>query len=664
LTALPPWFTAIGLAARWLDLSACVLLVGVFADLLASGRSDRPTVLSWEARMLRWACVLAAVAVGAGLIALAYQTAVLVGAPSAALDGASLLRVLLDTQSGRIWLARHGVLLLLTAFLLLRADVTRPLDWTAARAQGLLLGGAALGLVGLAGHAAAGTPGGTRAIVVDIAHLAGVGVWAGALAPLATLLVLASRDSGADARPYAVLSARRFSRRAVVAIVVIVLSGMVTTVDQVGGVPALVGTRYGHLLLVKLALFLPILALGALNRTHLVPALSGEAVTVGRPAMRRLARFVSIEALLALGMLAVVTGLNVTPPARHEQPAWPFSFRLAPSTVADTPARTVALVGSQLLVLGIVAAVAAALMRARRLPLLGVAFLLVGIGAGLALPPITVDAYPTTYRRPDVAYTASSIAAGRVLYADHCARCHGRDGRGDGPAGAGLPRPPADLRAAHTAHHTAGDLYWWITNGIAAAGMPEFGTRIGNEERWDVVNAVRALAEAEAARTLRGAIDPGRARIVAPDFIYAVGPTAAHTLREHRERRIVVLVIYSLPGSRPRLAELAVAYPTLSTLGVEVIAVPVDAAPDAIRALALPTPALFPVVTEGAADIVHTYALFGTAPHTEFLVDRQGYLRARWLSDGTLPTVNTVLAEIQELNAEKVVAPLPAEHVH
>jgi putative copper resistance protein D len=303
-------------------------------------------------------------------------------------------------------------------------------------------------------------------------------------------------------------------------------------------------------------------------------------------------------------------------------------------------------------------------MRARRLPLLGVAFTLLGIGAGLALPPITVDAYPTTYRRPDVPYTASSITAGSALYAEHCVACHGRDGRGDGPAAFALPRPPADLRAAHTAHHTAGDLYWWITNGIPAGGMPAFGDRIATEERWDLVNVVRALGDAEAARTLSGAIEPGRARIVAPDFTYAVVPGVSHTLREHRGRRIVVLVIYSLPASRPRLAELATAYSTLSTLGVEVLAVPADAAPNPIHALALPTPALFPVVADGAPDIVTAYALFGRAPHAEFLIDRQGYLRARWLSDGTTPSLNTVLAEVQELNTEKVIAPLPSEHVH
>ena len=100
--------------------------------------------------------------------------------------------------------------------------------------------------------------------------------------------------------------------------------------------------------------------------------------------------------------------------------------------------------------------------------------MLIAFGLGLALPPLAIDAYPLTYRRPLVPYTATSIATGSVLYAEHCAVCHGPRGAGDGLAGLRLPRPPADLRAPHTLHHTAGDLYWWISEGISAAGMPGF----------------------------------------------------------------------------------------------------------------------------------------------------------------------------------------------
>ena len=98
-------------------------------------------------------------------------------------------------------------------------------------------------------------------------------------------------------------------------------------------------------------------------------------------------------------------------------------------------------------------------------------------GLWVALPPVSVDAYPTTYRRSTVPYHAVSIANGAALYRAHCATCHGAAGRGDGPGGAGLPRRPADLTAPHTAEHTAGDMFWWLTHGIPAGGMPPFGAR-------------------------------------------------------------------------------------------------------------------------------------------------------------------------------------------
>lgn len=76
---------------------------------------------------------------------------------------------------------------------------------------------------------------------------------------------------------------------------------------------------------------------------------------------------------------------------------------------------------------------------------------------------LAVDAYPTTYVRPAVPYHALSVANGARLYQQHCAAGHGIAGYGDGPAV--LPTPPADLTAQHTADHTAGDLFWWLTYG-------------------------------------------------------------------------------------------------------------------------------------------------------------------------------------------------------
>jgi putative copper resistance protein D len=176
---------------------------------------------------------------------------------------------------------------------------------------------------------------------------------------------------------------------------------------------------------------------------------------------------------------------------------------------------------------------------------------------------------------------------------------------------------------------------------------------------------VRALAAADAARLLGPSVEPDRAWLVAPDFTFAVGPTPPRSLKDYRGRKIVLLVLYTLPASRPRLVQLAENQGLLGTLDVEIVAVPTYAAPDAIRRLGADPPIFFPVVTEGAREIVETYRLFAPAAHAEFLVDRQGYLRAI-VAAGTDATrdPNLLLADVQQLNTEKTPPPPPAEHVH
>lgn len=657
--------TTLALLARWAHLALSVAVVGTSVALLLAGPSPRPTVQAWEGRMLRLARTLVLLALATGAVVVALQAASLTGRAPAALEGRALAQVLLETQAGHVWLLRGGLLLLLAAWFALRGDTTRPADWIAARGQAVGLAALALALVTASSHAAAVKPGALAAMTIDAAHLVATGVWIGGLLPLASLFRAASRPGGADARPYAVLAARRFSRLALLAVLVLVASGIANAASQVGSVAGLVGTPYGRLLGAKLAVLAPLLALAVMNRRHLLPALSGEATSVGRPAMRRLAQFMAGEAALALAMLGVVAALGLTPPARHEQPSWPLPFRLALSALDTAPdLRLRALVGSQLAVLGAVIVLAALVARAWRLTALMVAIVLSGAGLALLGPALAVDAYPTTYRRPAVPYQAASIDQGARLYRAHCVACHGPAGAGDGPATRGRPRPPADLRAPRVGLHTAGDLFWWITRGVPGGGMPGFADRLSEEERWDLVNFMRALGAAPAARRLGPTVEPDRPWLVAPDFAFAVGPIPAQALREYRGRRIVLLILYSLPVSRPRLAQLAQGYPLLAMLGVEVIAVPRDASADAIRRLGPEPRAMFPVVTEGAREIVAAYDLFADTPHAEFLIDRQGYLRARWAPAGDpARPLNLLLAEIQQLNEERPRAAAD-EHVH
>ena len=69
---------------------------------------------------------------------------------------------------------------------------------------------------------------------------------------------------------------------------------------------------------------------------------------------------------------------------------------------------------------------------------------------------------------------------GRLHFADHCAICHGNDGRGDTPIGVGLYPKPPDLRRPATQNLSDGELFWIIENGVRFTGMPAFS---GNEDR-------------------------------------------------------------------------------------------------------------------------------------------------------------------------------------
>lgn len=98
-------------------------------------------------------------------------------------------------------------------------------------------------------------------------------------------------------------------------------------------------------------------------------------------------------------------------------------------------------------------------------------------------------------KRPNpVPADRSSIERGRSLYQTHCTVCHGPQGRGDGPAAAGLsPRPP-DL-AEMAALHPPGDLAWKIENGRGP--MPGWKGILKEREIWDIVNFIKNLKKAE-----------------------------------------------------------------------------------------------------------------------------------------------------------------------
>jgi mono/diheme cytochrome c family protein len=105
-----------------------------------------------------------------------------------------------------------------------------------------------------------------------------------------------------------------------------------------------------------------------------------------------------------------------------------------------------------------------------------------------ALPnPAVVDSMsgvPNTH-----APTRGSLDNGRKYYQINCAVCHGAAGMGNGPAVRfGVPAP--NLLTPVTKGRTDGYIYGMIRNGRGL--MPNY-VRIEDDDRWDVVNYLRAL---------------------------------------------------------------------------------------------------------------------------------------------------------------------------
>jgi mono/diheme cytochrome c family protein len=81
-------------------------------------------------------------------------------------------------------------------------------------------------------------------------------------------------------------------------------------------------------------------------------------------------------------------------------------------------------------------------------------------------------------------------------FADHCATCHGNDGRGMTLIGRGLYPKPPDMTARTTQELSDGELYYIIENGVRFTGMPAFGEDPDNTEdteTWDLVHFIRHL---------------------------------------------------------------------------------------------------------------------------------------------------------------------------
>ncbi|MFQ5898198.1 MAG: c-type cytochrome [Candidatus Methylomirabilia bacterium] len=112
-------------------------------------------------------------------------------------------------------------------------------------------------------------------------------------------------------------------------------------------------------------------------------------------------------------------------------------------------------------------------------------------GGELALP--REERESAAKRRNSVEATAESVAEGGKLYRIYCAPCHGPEGKGDGPVSPKFIPPPDITHPSIQQVRTDGYIHHVISSGGAV--MPAYGEALSPEERWHVVNYVRALAK-------------------------------------------------------------------------------------------------------------------------------------------------------------------------
>jgi putative copper resistance protein D len=219
-------------------------------------------------------------------------------------DPTLLKRLLLETASGSILLLRIAGAIGMA--LLFRCTARCPASlrhWGAATFAALLT----LATFPLSGHAAALPAREVLAMSVDGLHLLGVAMWIGGLFHLRLLLGLLAQD------PVTIATAvRRFSPFALASASLLITAGLISALQYIGSLTALLATPYGLTLTAKLLLLIPLLTFGAVNFLILRPALQHTKQHC-HPSVRRLTTTVEGELGLGLVILLLVGALTALP---------------------------------------------------------------------------------------------------------------------------------------------------------------------------------------------------------------------------------------------------------------------------------------------------------------------------------------------------------------
>lgn len=296
---------ALGIVVRWALVADLMLLFGmplfaIYCPAEVDSKIRTPLQLS-----IVW---IALAGMLLSILGIAILAAAMSGVPLAQVDAATLSMLVTQTAVGAAFLFRLAATAAALVLALQRSG-RRAIVFAI-----VLCGAVALGSLAWSGHGVMDDGRvGTVHLVADIVHLLAAGVWVGALASLLWGLLTAGHSSTAASHR----ALAGFASVGTASVALVLLSGLINSWLLVGpsNVLSLGTSLYGQLLLIKLALFAGMIALAAINRFRLTPAL-GTARTPddALQALRRLRVSLTLETIAAFAILGLVAWLGTLEP--------------------------------------------------------------------------------------------------------------------------------------------------------------------------------------------------------------------------------------------------------------------------------------------------------------------------------------------------------------
>jgi copper resistance protein D len=308
------------IVVRAIHFAASAMVAGVLLFRIAVAgpalRQAPPTAQLVEGKTLRFAWISLGLATASGAAWILLQAPAMSGlAFREAMTADVIGTVVTETQFGLFSEIRFALAMIVAACLAYDRHPT-------ARWLGLASSLGLIAAIAATGHAGA-TEGaaGLVHLATDAIHLVASAAWIGGVVAL-VLLITATRRTVPDAWPSLVRDAtERFSILAILSVSALLVTGIVSGVILVGSFHALLVTRYGQLLMLKIALFAVMLGFAAVNRFWLTPRLAGLANGARElDAVRRLTRNCNVEIALGLAIFAIVGVLGTRHPAIHLVP--------------------------------------------------------------------------------------------------------------------------------------------------------------------------------------------------------------------------------------------------------------------------------------------------------------------------------------------------------